>query len=302
MPLINLSVGRKLMKNSKQLNILSLKFVLPAVIIITLFSFFPMIQSFILSFQTGKGVVTQFGGLANYQRLFKDPIFVQALKNTLLFLVIQVPLMTLLALLAAAILNDKKLKGRGFFRVCIFLPCVTSLVSYSVLFKSLFSTNGLINDLLLKLNLINVPIEWLLDPFWAKVTIIIALTWRWTGYDMIFFLAAMQNIDDSIYEAAKLDGASAPKQFFSITIPMLKPIILLTSIMSTNGTLQLFDEVVNLTNGGPNNATTTISKYIYDLSFKFTPNFGYAATVSYAIVVLVAILSFVQFKVTNKKD
>lgn len=290
------------MKNSKQLNILSLKFVLPAVIIITLFSFFPMIQSFILSFQTGKGVVTQFGGLANYQRLFKDPIFVQALKNTLLFLVIQVPLMTLLALLAAAILNDKKLKGRGFFRVCIFLPCVTSLVSYSVLFKSLFSTNGLINDLLLKLNLINVPIEWLLDPFWAKVTIIIALTWRWTGYDMIFFLAAMQNIDDSIYEAAKLDGASAPKQFFSITIPMLKPIILLTSIMSTNGTLQLFDEVVNLTNGGPNNATTTISKYIYDLSFKFTPNFGYAATVSYAIVVLVAILSFVQFKVTNKKD
>ncbi|WP_212971975.1 carbohydrate ABC transporter permease [Bacillus sp. J14TS2] len=277
-----------------------MKFILPAILVITLFSFLPMIQSFILSFQTGKGIVTEFGGLANYQRLFKDPVFLQALKNTLLFLIIQVPLMTLLALIAAAILNDKKLKFRSFFRICIFLPCVTSLVSYSVLLKSLFSTSGLINDILLNLNL--APIDWLLDPFWAKVTIIIALTWRWTGYDMIFFLAAMQNIDNSIYEAARLDGAGPFKQFTSITVPMLKPIILLTSIMSTNGTLQLFDEVMNLTNGGPNNATITISKYIYDLSFKFTPNFGYAATVSYTIVVLVAILSFIQFKFTNKKD
>lgn len=278
-----------------------MKFVLPAILVITLFSFVPMIQSFILSFQTGKGVVTEFGGLENYKRLFNDPVFFQAVKNTLLFLVIQVPLMTVLALMAAAILNDKKLKFRGFFRVCIFLPCVTSLVSYSVLFKSLFSTSGLINDILLKFNLIDVPIDWLLDPFWAKVTIILALTWRWTGYDMIFFLAAMQNIDDSIYEAARLDGAGSFRQFTSITIPMLKPIILLTSIMSTNGTLQLFDEVVNLTNGGPNNATITISKYIYDLSFKFTPNFGYAATVSYAIVVMVAILSIIQFKVSNRE-
>ena len=289
------------MDKTRRINIQSMKFILPAVAIITFFSFLPMIQALLLSFQTGKGVVTEFGGLANYQRLFKDPVFIVAVKNTLLFLVIQVPLMTMLALIAAAILNSPKLKYRGFFRVCIFLPCVTSLVSYSVLFKSLFSTGGIINEFLINANLISVPIEWLHDPFWAKVTIIIALTWRWTGYDMIFFLAAMQNIDSSIYEAASIDGASSIKKFFSITVPSLKPIILLTSIMSTNGTLQLFDEVMNLTNGGPNNATMTISKYIYDLSFKFTPNFGYAATVSYAIVLMVAILSFVQFKVTSKE-
>lgn len=289
------------MHNSKKLNILSMKFTLPAILVITIFSFIPMIQSFILSFQTGKGIVTEFGGLDNYRRLFNDPVFFQALKNTLLFLVIQVPLMTVLALIAAAMLNDKKLKFRGYFRVFIFLPCVTSLVSYSVLFKSLFSSSGLVNDILLKFNLIDVPVNWLLDPFWARVIIILALTWRWTGYDMIFFLAAMQNIDDSIYEAARLDGATGFRQFTSITVPMLKPIILLTSIMSTNGTLQLFDEVVNLTDGGPNNATITISKYIYDLSFKFTPNFGYAATVSYAVVVMVAVLSFIQFKVTNRE-
>lgn len=277
-------------------------FIALSIICIAVFSFWPMIQSFILSFQVGKGVVTEFGGLANFKRMLHDPPFYLSLKNTFLFLIIQVPIMTILALIFAALLNDKNLKFRGFFRVCIFLPCVTSLVAYSVLFKSLFSADGLINMILLNLHIITEPINWLLDAFWAKVTIIIALTWRWTGYDMIFYLASMQNIDASVYEAASLDGASKVRQFFSITFPLLKPIILLTSIMSTNGTLQLFDEVVNLTNGGPNNATITLSKYIYDLSFKYVPNFGYAATVSYMIVIIVALFSFIQFRISNKSE
>jgi lactose/L-arabinose transport system permease protein len=142
----------------------------------------------------------------------------------------------------------------------------------------------------------------LLDPFWAKVTIIIAITWRWTGYNMIFYLAALQNIDPSIYEAARIDGASKFRQFIKITIPMLKPVILFTTIMSTIGTLQLFDEVVNLTGGGPSDSTLTLSLYIYNLTFRFTPNFGYAATISYVIVLLVAILAFIQFKVGGSKD
>ena len=119
---------------------------------------------------------------------------------------------------------------------------------------------------------------------------------------MIFFLACLQNIEASIHEAAKIDGASPIKEFFYITVPILKPIILLTTITSTVGTLQLFDEVVNITGGGPGNATTTISQYIYNLSFKYTPNFGYAATVSYAILIMVAILSIIQFKVGGDKD
>lgn len=271
------------------------------VIVISLFSFYPMISSLILSFQTGKGIVTHFGGLTNYKRILTDPLFLIALKNTLLFLVIQVPIMTILALIFATLLNNNKLKGRSFFRVCLFIPCVTSLVACSVLFKSLFSSSGLINTVLMNLHLISSPIDWLLNGFWAKVVIIIVLTWRWTGYDMIFYLSSMQNIDQSLYEAAELDGASKLRQFLSITIPLLKPILLLTTIMSTNGTLQLFDEVVNLTNGGPNNATLTISKYIYDLSFKYTPNFPYAATVSYTIVFFVAVLSWIQFRVTREK-
>ncbi|WP_312645408.1 sugar ABC transporter permease [Hydrogenoanaerobacterium sp.] len=277
-------------------------FVILPTVLIFLFSFYPMIQSLIMSFKTGMGISLNFAGLANYKRLFTDPVFLQTVANTLLYLVIQVPIMTVLALTIAVLLNDKTLRFKGFFRTATFLPCVTSLVAYSVLFKSLFAQDGLFNRLLLDIHLIAQPIQWLTDPFWAKVTIIIAITWRWTGYNMIFYLAALQNIDSSVYEAAKIDGATGLTQFFKITAPMLKPIILFTTIMSTNGTLQIFDEIVNLTNGGPANATLSISQYIYNLCFKYTPNFGYASAVSYSIVIMVAVLSFVQFKVAGDKN
>ncbi|MHC1748130.1 MAG: carbohydrate ABC transporter permease [Cellulosilyticaceae bacterium] len=277
-------------------------FVALATILIVIFGFYPMIRALITSFQSGMGVSLGFAGIDNYTRLLKDPVFIQAVKNTLMYLIIQVPLMTVLALFIAVLLNDSKLKCRGLFRTAIFLPCVTSLVAYSVLFKSLFATEGIFNQIFMAMNLIQEPIMWITDPFWAKVTIIIAITWRWTGYNMIFYLSGLQNIDPSIYEAAKLDGASGFTQFFKITAPLLKPIILFTTIMSTNGTLQLFDEVVNLTNGGPANATITISQYIYNLCFKYTPDFGYASAVSYTIVIMVAILSLIQFKVGGNKN
>lgn len=270
--------------------------------LILLFSFYPMIQSFILSFQSGKGNVYQYVGFNNYIRLLSDPMFKQAVLNTLLYLAIQVPMMLLLGLVIANFLNMPKLRFKGFYRTAIFLPCVTSLVSYSVLFKSIFAVDGIANNILMKLHVISEPVGWLMDPVWARIVIILAITWRWTGYNMIFYLSAMQNIDPSVYEAASIDGASKTKQFFTITIPLLKPIILFTSIVSTSSTLQLFDEVVNITNGGPGNATMTISQYIYNLSFVYTPNFGYAATVSYAIVIMVAVLAFIQMKVAGDKQ
>lgn len=153
-----------------------------------------------------------------------------------------------------------------------------------------------------QLHLIDAPIQWLTDPFWAKVLIIFAITWRWTGYNMIFFISGMQNIDPSIYEAAEIDGATKWDQFFKITIPNLRPIILFTTITSTIGTLQLFDEVQNITGGGPANATTTLSQYIYNLSYKFTPNFGYAAAVSFVIVIAIVILSIIQTKIGGKEN
>jgi len=276
-------------------------FVTLASLLIGIFYFFPMVQALLLSFQSGSGVNLSFVGFENYIRLFQDPVFLTTVKNTVIYLIIQVPVMILLALFLSVVLNDKTLKWKGFFRTAIFLPCVTSLVAYSVVFKYLFAPDGIVNMTLMKINLVSEPIQWLTDPFWAKITIILAITWRWTGYNMIFYLSALQNVDRSIYEAAKIDGASAIQQFFKITIPMLKPIILFTSITSTIGTLQLFDEVMNITAGGPGNATMTISQYIYNLSFKYTPDFGYAATVSYAIVILIVIFSIIQFKAAGDK-
>lgn len=277
-------------------------FIFIAVGAISLFYFYPMIQSFILSFQTGMGSNLTWAGFDNWIRLLSDPTLKQALINTFTFLIIQVPIMILLALVLSVLLNDATLKFRGFFRIAIFLPAVTSLVAYSILFKYLFSGDGIINQFLVNLSIISQPLQFLSDPFWAKVTIVIAITWRWAGYNMIFYLSALQNVDKSIYEAAQIDGASSFQQFFRITIPLLKPIILFTSIISTIGTLQLFDEVMNITSGGPGNATLSISQYIYNLSFEYTPDFGYAATVSYVIVILIIILSIIQFRVAGDKE
>ncbi len=291
--------GRKIRAKNA---VIGWSFVIFATVMIFLFYFYPMVQALILSFQSGVGANLTFTGIDNYTRLFKDPTFLTTVKNTVIYLIIQVPVMILLALFLSVLLNNKTLKLKGFFRTAIFLPCVTSLVAYSVIFKYLFGQDGIINIMLIKVSLISEPIQWLTDPFWAKIVIIVAITWRWTGYNMIFYLSALQNVDESIYEAARIDGASAVQQFFKITIPMLKPIILFTSITSTIGTLQLFDEVMNITKGGPGNATMTISQYIYNLSFKYTPDFGYAATVSYAIVIMIVIFSIIQFKVAGDKN
>ena len=211
--------------------------------------------------------------------------------------------MIILALAISVMLNDRKLKFRGLFRVAIFLPCVTSLVSYSLIMKSIFSNDGLFNQILMDLHLIDNPIMWTTDPFWARVLIIISITWRWTGYNMIFYLSGLQNIDPSVYEAAEIDGANAWQKFWRITVPLLKPIILFTTITSTIGTLQLFDEVRNITQGGPANATITISQYIYNLCFQYSPNFGYAAAVAFIVVLIIMVLSFLQLKVGgDKKD
>lgn len=274
-------------------------FLLPAAIMIFIFCFYPMFQAILLSLKGGNGKQALWT-LQNYARIWKDKTFRQCLFNTVFYLVVQVPLMLVLALMLAQLLNNPKLRFRGLFRTMIFLPCATSLVSYSMIFKSLFADRGLINVILEGIGL--SPVSWFQQAWPARFVIILALIWRWTGYNMVFYLAGLQNIDYSIYEAARIDGASARQQFFRITIPLLKPTILLTAIMSTSGTLQLFDESVNLTAGGPGKMSMTLAHYIFNISFVETPKFSYAAALSVFILVCVAVLSFIQMKVGDKRD
>lgn len=277
-------------------------FLAPGAILILIMSFIPMIRALLLSFKSGVGAKMEWCGIMNYTRMFKDTVFIQSIKNTFFYLIIQVPIMLIFALILASVLNNKDLKFKGLFRTMIFLPCATSLVAYAIIFRSLFANNGLVNLALVNLGILDQPYSFLTNTTSARIVIIIALLWRWTGYNMVFYLSGLQNIEYSIYEAAKIDGASAVQSFFRITVPLLKPTILLTAIMSTNGTLQLFDESVNLTNGGPANTSITMSHYIYDMSFKYVPNFGYAAAMSFLILVLVAVLAFLQMKVGDKRD
>ena len=284
---------------ARKQNLTGWVFLAPATLLIVWMSFYPMIRAFILSLQTGMGINLQFGGFANYARILKDATFRQTLFNTFFYLIIQVPVMLILGMVFATMLNDKHLRFKGLFRTAIFLPCATSLVSYSMIFRSMFANDGFINTVLRNLDL--APIMWFSNAWTARAVIIIALIWRWTGYNMVFYLAGLQNIEYSVYEAAKIDGANALQTFFKITVPLLKPTILVTTITSTNGTLQLFDESVNLTNGGPGRSTMTMSHYIYNTSFVQSPNFGYAAAMSMLILVMVAILAFIQMKVGDER-
>ena len=277
----------------------------PATILIFIMSFWPIIQAVITSFKTGSSANMQWANplTYNYTRMFQDAVFKRSIGNTFLYLIIEVPIMLVLAILLAQLLNNKHLKFKGLFRTCVFLPCATSLVSYALIFISLFATQGLINTILVKLGILENNFNFLGTGWSAKIIIIVALIWRWTGYNMVFFLAGLQNIEYSVYEAAKIDGASGWRTFWSITVPLLKPTIVMTTIMSINGTLQLFDESVNLTKGGPANATITMSHYIYNGSFgEGVANFGYASAMSVIVFIMVAILAFINLKVGDKRD
>lgn len=279
-------------------------FLAPATILIAIMSFYPMVKAFIVSLQTGAGANMHFADplFKNYQRILVDKVFQQSIVNTFLYLIIQVPIMLVLAILLAQLLNNKDLKFRGLFRTCVFLPCATSLVSYSLIFRSMFATDGLVNSVLINLGILDTGYNFLGNAASAKIVIIIALIWRWTGYNMVFYLAGLQNIEYSVYEAAKIDGANGWKTFWKITVPLLKPTIIMTFIMSINGTLQLFDESVNLTKGGPANSTITMSHYVYNTCFINVPNFGYAAAMSFLIFIMVAILAFINLKVGDTRD
>ena len=280
-------------------------FLTPATILIFIMSFYPIIQAFITSFKTGKGINIKFADplTYNYSRMLQDVIFKTSMKNTFLYLIVEVPIMLIFAILLAQLLNNKDLKFKGLFRTCIFLPCATSLVSYSLIFKSMFATQGLINSILLKIGIISENINFLGTASTARAIIIIALIWRWTGYNMVFYLAGLQNIEYSVYEAAKIDGANGWKTFWYITVPLLKPTIVMTAIMSINGTLQLFDESVNLTSGGPANQTITMSHYIYNQAFgQGVGNFGYTSAMSFIVFIMVAILAFINLKVGDTRD
>jgi ABC-type sugar transport system permease subunit len=274
----------------------------PFFLIFAVFGLFPVCYSVFLSFFKWHSTKPWiFQGLYNYGRLlFNDPVFWTSIGNAAYILVANVPLMTLLAVLLAVILNNKAVKFKDFFRITYLLPYVTSALAVSVVFFVVFGdTGGMLNAGLKALGLKGQA--WLSSQELSKISIVIMVTWKWVGYNMIIALAGLQSIDQTVYDAAKIDGSGRVRTFFRITLPMLRPVVAFMCIMSTIGTLNMFTEPHILTQGGPGYSSLTPILYMYRNSFKFF-KLDYGATIAVLIFIITLIPSMAQVKYMLRKE
>ncbi|MFJ9692346.1 carbohydrate ABC transporter permease [Kitasatospora sp. NPDC101183] len=266
----------------------------PAAVLFAAFFAYPLGASLYQSLTARRDGVDVFVGLDQYRRLLDDPAFLHSLVNTGLILAVQVPVMIGLALVLAVLLNQSWLRFRASWRAVYFLPAVTTLVAYAVVFQVLLRTDGgLANQLLQALGLDGV--DWLNSPTWARISVVGSVTWRWTGYNAVILLAGLQAIGRDQYEAAALDGAGPLRTYTGVILPQLRPVVLFCVITSTIGTLQLFDENYVLTRGGPGDATLTPVVYLYKVGFQQF-DFGYAAAIAWVVVLIIAAVSLLQFR------
>jgi cellobiose transport system permease protein len=279
--------------------------VAPFFVLFAIFGAFPVFFSIWLSFHSWDGIgQMKWVGLEQYSYLFTDPTFWKSITNTLIIWVLSTVPMLLLALLIANSLHNAT-RFRSFYRIAYFIPNITSVVAITMVFGSVFSNNfGLLNAFLASIGL--DKIDWLSQPWGIKIAIATIVAWRWTGYNAIIFLAGLQAISSDIYEAAKVDGASSRQQFWQITVPLLRPVILFTAVTSTIGGLQIFTESQVLFGasgsiGGPGDGGLTIVSYLYDNAFG-SNQFGYGAAIGWALFILIVLFSIINWRLIGGRD
>jgi multiple sugar transport system permease protein len=278
----------------------NLWFVAPALLVIFIFFFVPVAAAFLLSFTDfdiyalGNLEYLRFVGLGNYLRLIQDPLFWIALRNTLYFVLIGGPLSIGVSLGAALLLNSKLVRFKGVFRSALFMPVVTTLVAVAVVWRYLYHPRyGLLNY---GLGLIGVgPINWLGDPTWAMPAIILMAVWKNFGFNMIIFIASLQSIPQHLYEAARIDGADAWRQFRHVTLPLLGPTFIFVTLITLIGYFQLFAEPYVMTQGGPAHSTLSIVLFMYEQGFRWW-DLGYAAAVAFVLFLIILAATFLQLK------
>ena len=268
-------------------------FLAPYLAVFLIFWIWPIIYSFGLSFMSTRQIPWTFKPAVTWGRLPQDPAFLNALENTLVILLVQVPLMVALATVLAVLLNSTLLKARGIMRFAFFAPVVVGEVAYAAVFRLMFTADrGIVNKILDSVGLPTV--DWFSNPTAAMALIIMAVTWRWAGYNAIIILSGLQSVPDDVYEAATLDRVSPLRQFFFITLPLLRPVLLFCVVLSVIGTMQLFAEPFLITNrGGPGGATETLGLFLYRQGFTVL-NFGYASAVAYTVAGLAVVISLLN--------
>jgi len=276
----------------------------PALAAIGLFFVIPALASLLLSF-TDFDIYSladlrnlRFIGLENYARLIGNPLFWQAMANTMWFVIIGVPLLVAVSLLAALLVNAKTLRWRPVWRVALFAPFVTTLVATAVVWNYLLHTRyGLINYALGKIGV--APVDWLGNPRTALPAILLFVTWKTFGYNMVIFLAALQTVPKDLEDAARVDGANFWMRFRHVTLPAIAPTILLVSILTVAGMFQLFAEPYVMTQGGPAGATVTVLYFMFDEGFKWW-NLGSGSAVAFILFLCILVVTLVQLRVARK--
>ena len=281
-------------------------FLAPALILIFVFFFLPVLASLVLSvtdfdiYAIANPSTTRFVGLANYSKLLKTPEFWQALRNTFYFALVGGPLTIAVALGAALLLNARLVRFKSLFRTIYFTPFVTTLVAVSIVWRYLYHTRyGLLNYMLGHVGI--TPIDWLGNPKWAMPAIILLAVWKGFGYNMLIFIAGLQAIPQDLYDAAEIDGAGPVRRFFSVTLPLLGPTMLFVSVITMIGYFQLFSEPYVMTAGGPLRATTSVVLMMYEEGFRWW-RMGYAASIAFVLFIVILIATLIQFRLQRETD
>lgn len=289
------------MKYSLKQNLIAYSFILPNFIGFLCLTFIPIVFSFILSvceWDAGNASTISFVGLDNFRAMANDPTFKIATKNTFIYTIGVVPATMILSLLIAMLLNCN-IKGRTFFRAVVFFPYVASLVAVGVVWNALFHpSNGPVNQLLAALGVENLP-RWAASTTWAMPTLILLTIWKNVGYYTIVYLAALQGVPKELYEASRIDGASAWQRFKNITWPMVTPTTFFVVVMLTIFTFKVFDIMYITTQGGPGRSTQVLVYHIYNKAF-VSQEYGYASALAMILFAIVLVVTLIQFRMEKK--
>lgn len=277
-------------------------FLLPALALLSLTVFWPALQAFYLSFTKYEYDLTQtpeWVGFANFQRLASDPVFWQTLGNTILYLVGVVPILVIFPLILAILVNQK-LRGISWIRASFYAPVVISMVVAGIAWKWLYAENGLFNQLLKQLGF-EAGIPWLTSPDWAIFSVMVVTVWKGLGYYMVIYLAGLQSIPHELYEAAALDGSDNYLKHWDITIPLMRPYMLLVAVISAISATKVFEEVYIMTQGGPRNSSKTVVYYLYEQAFS-NLEISYACTIGLVLFVGILSLSILNLKLSQRRE
>lgn len=276
-------------------------FLLPALTVLGLSVFWPALQAFYLSFTKYEYDLTQtpqWVGLANFQRLWVDPVFWRTLGNTLLYLLGVVPILVVLPL-GLALLVNQKLRGISWFRAFFYAPVVISMVVAGIAWRWLYAGNGLFNQLLKQLG-IEAGIPWLTSPDWAIFSVMVVTIWKGLGYYMVIYLAGLQSIPDELYEAAAIDGSDGYVKHWDITIPLMRPYLILVAVISAISATKVFEEIYIMTQGGPLNSSKTVVYYLYEQAFSDL-EISYACTIGLSLFLIILSLSILNLKLSQSR-